>query len=307
MKRKALKISTALLALLASGALQAAPLRCVIEPDRSAEVGSPVIGVVEIIKVERGDFVREGQLLARLRASVERASVGTAETRAKAEADVRAAQASFDYMRQKQARAEDLVKKNFISQQALDQVRAEASVAEQKLAQALEQQQVARHELKLAVAQLGQRLIRAPFDGIIAERYVTVGERVEDRPMFRVAKVHPLRVEVIVPAAMFGTVEPGMLARVTPDLPNAAVLQAKVVLVDKLIDSASNTFRARAELPNADRAVPSGLRCRAELVPAEQARVAPPQSTAGPRPANLKLDTGLSTAGDRKPAPAQRQ
>jgi RND family efflux transporter MFP subunit len=307
MKGKDLKPAIALLSLLAAGALQAAPLRCVIEPDRAADVGSPVIGVVESINVVRGDFVREGQLLAKLRANVERASVGAAEVRAQADADVRGAQANYEFLRQKQTRAEELVQKNFISQQALDQVRAETNVAEQRLAQAQEQQRVAKHELKLAVAQLGQRLIRAPFDGIVAERYVSVGERVEDKPMFRIAKVNPLRVEVIAPAAMFGTVEAGMLARVTPELPNAGVLQAKVILIDKLIDPASNTFRVRAELPNADRTVPSGLRCRAELVPAEQARVTPPPGAVGARPAGMKLDVDLLNRADGKPIPTQRQ
>src|SRR6185503_9183802 len=241
-------------------------LRCVIEPDRVAEVGSPVIGVIESISVERGDYVQEGQLLARLRAGVERASVSAAEVRAQAEADVRAAQANYEYLHEKQARAEDLVEKNFISRQALDQVRAEASVAEQKWAQAREQRNIAKHELELARAQLGQRSIRAPFAGIIAERYVTVGERIEEKPMFRVAKTDPLRVEVIVPAAQFGTIRPGMIARVTPDLPGAASVDARVVLVDKLVDAASNTFRVRGELPNPNSAVPSGLRCKAELV-----------------------------------------
>ena len=53
------------------------PLRCVIEPDRQTEVGSAVIGVVETILVERGDIVKQGQLLATLKASVERASVSS--------------------------------------------------------------------------------------------------------------------------------------------------------------------------------------------------------------------------------------
>jgi len=311
-KGKRLKFIVTILSLLAVGALQAAPLRCVIEPDRAAQVGSPVIGVVESINVERGDLVREGQILAKLRANVERASVGAAETRAQADADVRGAQANYDFMRQKQTRAEELVQKNFISQQALDQVRTETSVAQQKLAQAQEQQRVARQELQLALAQLRQRFIRAPFDGIVAERYVMVGERVEEKPMFRIAKVNPLRVEVIVPAALFGSIDQNMTARVTPDLPNAVVLQAKVVLIDKLIDPASNTFRVRAELPNADNVVPSGLRCRAELVSADLARAdpgpaAPTNRTAGPRPASFRSEGELRTLKDKPLESAQRQ
>ena len=289
------------LALACAGAT-AAPLRCVIEPDRAAEVGSPVIGVVESIRVERGDYVREGQLLAKLRANVERASVGAAETRAQADADVQGARANHEFMRQKLLRAEDLVKQNFISQQALDQVRTEASVAEQKLAQAQEQQRVARHELELARAQLGQRLIRAPFDGIVADRYVTVGERVEDRPMFRVAKVNPLRVEVIVPAALFGTVQTGMVARVTPDLPNAAPVDARVVLVDRLVDSASNTFRVRAELPNADAAIASGLRCKAEIAAVPAGDPAPPVP-AEPGVQKQKVDLRMDATPPRTTRP----
>lgn len=260
----------ALLALAPLMAWSAPPaLRCVIEPDRVAEVGSPVIGVIESIQVERGDVVKEGQILARLRANVERASVGAAEVRAEADADVRAAQANFEYLREKQQRSEELVEKNFISKQALDQVRAEASVAEQKLAQSREQQRIARHELALAKAQLGLRLIRAPFDGIVADRYVTVGERVEEKPIFRVARIDPLRVEIIVPAALYGSVRAGMVAKVTPDLPNVAPMDTRVVLVDKLVDAASNTFRVRSELPNADGSIASGLRCRAEFTAGE--------------------------------------
>jgi len=309
MKGKVLKSVSVLACLLAlGGTAGAAPLRCVIEPDRAAEIGSPVIGVVEAILVERGDIVREGHILARLRASVERASVSAAEIRAQADAEVRGAQANYDFLRQKQTRAEDLVHKNFISQQALDQVRAETSVARERLAQAQEQQRVAKHELDLALAQLGQRTIRAPFDGIIADRYVSVGERVEDKPMFRIAKVNPLRVEVIVPAAQFGTVRAGMLARVTPDLPNASVVEAKIVLVDKLVDSASNTFRVRATLPNADGAIASGLRCKAELIEALAATppregphpVGPAATTAAEAPVQkLKIDAKADPATTR--------
>ena len=270
------------------------PLRCVIEPDRAAEVGSAVIGVVESILVERGDFVREGQLLAQLRANVERASVSAAEARAQADADIRAATANYEFQRQKLARTEELMQKNFVSLQALEQVRAETAVAEQKLAQAREQKRVAKQELEYAQAQLGLRSIRAPFAGIVADRYVNVGERVEVKPMFRVAKVSPLRVEIVAPAAMFGTIRAGMTAQIVPDLPNAGNLNAKVVLVDKLVDAPSNTFRVRAELPNANGAVPSGLRCRADLPEiAENARTAAPIVTGSN--ASLRRSSELSS------------
>src|SRR5688572_10046209 len=258
---------------------QAQSLGRLIEPDRIDDVGSPVIGVVESISVERGDRVRKGQVLAMLRNDVERASVNVATVRAQAEADVRGAQANLEFLRDKQARAEDLVKRNFISVQALEQARTETNVAEQKLAQAREQQRVTQRELELARAQLELRSIRVPFDGINAERYVWPGERVEEKALFRVAKVDPLRIEVVVPATLYGTIRAGTVLNVSPELPNAGTLKAKIVRVDTLMDPASNTFRARAELPNANAALPSGLRCRAELVPQGSVPAAAPASS----------------------------
>jgi len=241
------------------------PLGCLIEPHRVAEVGSPVIGVIESIDVERGDRVAKGQVIATLRAEVERAAVGVASTRAQVAAEVQAAQANYDLTRQKLLRARDLRERNFISQQALDQARAEADVAQQRLAQAREQRRIWGRELQLAEAQLELRTIRSPANGVIAERYVSPGERVEEKPIVRVATLDPLRVEIVVPAQLFGSIRTGAWLPVLPELPNARPRQARVVLVDALIDGPSNTFRARLELPNENYEVPAGLRCKVEL------------------------------------------
>jgi RND family efflux transporter MFP subunit len=274
--KKNFVILCALASVLASVQADAAQpsLRCVIEPERAAELGSPVIGVVEAVYVERGDMVRQGQILARLRSNVERASVGAAEARAQADADVQAAHANYEFQKQKLARTEELTLKKFMSAQALEQTRAETSVAEQRLKQAREQKRIAQQELESAQAQLSLRAIRAPFAGIVADRFVNPGERVEVKPLFRIAKTDLLRVEIIAPAAMYGSIKNGMPAQIVPEIPNAPRVDAKVVLVDKLIDAASNTFRVRAELPNAKGAVPSGSRCKAELPGASDSRQA---------------------------------
>lgn len=248
-----------------AGAQSLQPLGCLIEPHRVVELGSPVIGVIESIEVERGDRVRKGQVIATLRADVERAAVGVAATKADVAAEVQAAQANYDLARRKHERAQDLVDRKFISSQALEQARADADVAEQKLAQAREQRRIWDRELKLAEAQLGMRTIRSPANGVIAERYVSPGERVEEKPIVRLATIDPLRVELVVPAQLFGSIQTGSFLNVVPELPNAKPRLAKVVLVDPLIDGPSNTFRARLQLPNANYEVPAGLRCRVEL------------------------------------------
>lgn len=241
------------------------PLGCLIEPSQLAEIGTPVTAVVAAIHVDRGDAVRAGQVIATLRADVERAAVNVAQRRALADAEQQAAAANLEFARNRLARSEDLLSKNFISAQALEQTRTEANVAEQKLAQINEQRRIWEEELTLARAQLSQRTIVSPIDGVVSDRYASAGERVEDKPLVRVAAINPLRVEVIVPAAQFGMVTLGMAAKVIPELPNAPARIAKVVRVDKVVDAASNTFRVRLDLPNHGNALPAGLRCVADL------------------------------------------
>jgi len=263
------KTAKALLIALGSAAstwaAAAQPLGCLIEPHRVIDVGSPVIGVVESVKVERGDRVAKGDVIAVLRADVERAAVNVAATRAKVAAEVQAAQANYELARQKYARAAELRRQNFISAQALEQARAEAEVAEQRLAQAKEQRGISARELQLAEAQLGLRTIRSPVTGVVVDRYMSGGERVEEKPIVRVATVDPLRVEVVVPAALYGTIATGSMLTVTPELPTATPRQAKVTLVDSVIDGPSNTFRVRLEMPNPNYELPAGLRCKVEL------------------------------------------
>jgi RND family efflux transporter MFP subunit len=241
------------------------PLGCLIEPNSVSEVGSPVVGVIDRVFVERGDPVVAGQPLASLRSDVERMSVTVAEGRARGIGELRAAEANAELARQKLARAQDLANQQFISSQALEQARAEALVAENRLTQAREQRDIYSREHELARAQLGLRTIRSPSTGVVADRYLSVGERVEEKPVFRIAVVDPLRVEVVLPAALFPSVRAGLPMKITPEFPGAAPRIARVAVVDRVIEGASNTFRARLLLPNKDAALPAGLRCKAEL------------------------------------------
>lgn len=296
-----------------AGCLTWAPARadvmgCLVEPDRVADVGSQSVGVLEQVYVERGDQVTAGQLMARLSAGVERASVSVAEARSRTEAELKQAMASSDLAQRKLSRARDLLKREFVSDQAVDQAEAEARVAEQRVAQARDSQLVAQREYKLSAAQLGQRDVRSPFGGVVVERYRTEGERIEREPLVRVAKIDPLRVEAIVPAAQFGSIAVGQNAVVKTDLNNFSTLSAKVVLVDRVIDPASNSFRVRLTLPNPDHKIPSGLRCKVEFAAGDATqRATPAASLPGAAKAELPLikparATLPSPSGIRVPA-----
>ena len=64
---------------------------------------------------------------------------------------------------------------------------------------------------------------------------------------------------------MYGRIEIGANATIFPELANVAPVSARVILIDQVLDSASNTFRVTLKLPNPGYALPAGLRCRADF------------------------------------------
>lgn len=277
---------------IATAPLKAETLGCLIEPSQVAEVGSEVIGVLEKLHVNRGDLVERGNPVAELDAKVERAALAAAETRAKAVSELKAAYSNHEFAKRKQARTEDLFNKSFVSEQANDQAATEARIAEHRYRQAREQVDVANRELALAQAQLARRIIRSPISGVVVERYLSAGERVEQKPIVKVATIDPLNVEVFVPAAQFNTVAVGSAATVRPELPGIPDKAAKVVLVDRVIDPASNTFRVRLEMANPQSALPAGVRCKVDFsgkgFDAPVAQTLAPPRKATPQVANKK-------------------
>ncbi len=240
-------------------------LGCLLMPMTQVEVGSPVIGVLTEIPVERGDHVKRGQPIAQLDAQLERASLDAATQRAKSSGDYSATKTAAQHAKRMADRAEELFNQHFISATDRDKALAEAKIAAMHLQQAQEQREVARREVAVAQAQLDLRTILSPIDGVVADRYMSPGERVENKPVLKLAQIDPLRVEVVVASRRFSDIKPGLEATVTPELAGLAGVSARVTTVDAVIDAASNTFRVRLELPNPGNAIPSGLRCRIDF------------------------------------------
>jgi cobalt-zinc-cadmium efflux system membrane fusion protein len=237
---------------------------CLIGPLRSADIGSPVTGIIDRMVVDVGDSVKQGQPVVMLRADVETAGERAAHTRWSLDADVRASEASLELSRQRHQRAVELLASGFVSPQAVEQASTELRLAEQRLAQSKGQRAVLQTDLEVAKTQVNQRTVRAPFDGVVIERFRHPGERVEDRPLLRVASLDPLRVDLIVPATRFGQYRLRDQISITPELPGTSPVNAEVTHVDRVIDAASNTFRVRLNLPNPGHRLPAGARCNAE-------------------------------------------
>lgn len=288
----------------APGPKPGAPVGCLISPQRVADLGATAPGVIANMRVDVGDRVRAGDVVAELFSEVESASAGAASARAGQEADVLAAQAAVELARLRHARQRDLLGEGFISQQAVDQAHAELRVAEQRVAQAQGQRAALAQDVQVARAQLRQRQVRAPFDGVVVERFRQPGERVEDRPLLRVAQVDTLRVELILPAARFGQVGLRDNLPVQPEIAGLALVQAMVTHIDPVIDAASNTFRVRLSLANPDRRIPAGARCS---LGAGAGLLSEPIATMPPKPQGAAAAPAAVSAVSVSPAAAAAQ
>lgn len=248
-----------------AGRAAAAELDCLVKPEMYVEVSSPVISTLESILVDTGDVVSRGQPLARLEASVERARVKMAELQVKHNSDIENRKVQVQYKKLNLERMLELREKSSVPQFEVDKAKTEYELALLELSKAREIRIMARANLEMERSQLALRTIVSPIDGVVVDRYAMVGESVEGRSILKLAKVNPLKVEVIAPTEYFGLIEKGMKAKIYPEQPANRAFQATVTIVDKLIDPASGSFTVRLTLPNPDDKLVGGVNCMAEF------------------------------------------
>jgi RND family efflux transporter MFP subunit len=241
----------------------ATEFECVIEPHQVVKLASPVVGVIGRLDVDRGDIVRQGQIVGKLEDGVEEASLALAEARARNEYVAKSQEARLQLFRSKHKRMNELYSKAISSQASLEEADAAAKVAEQQLKEAELNREVAYLEIRRAEEVLKQRTLRSPIDGVVVERLLVPGEyRNEQSPILTLAQIDPLKVEVFVSTAYYGQIRTGSKAEIRPEPPIGGVYTAVVTVVDRVLDAASGTFGVRLALPNPDLLLPAGIACK---------------------------------------------
>ncbi len=258
----------ALLLLAAPTAAQEA-FDCVMEPSLTLRLGSPVIGVLAQVEVDRGDQVRQGQVLARLESAVEEAMLALSRARAESEAEIEARRARLAQTRSELQRASSLGS-GIVATQRIEELRANAAIAASDLALAELGRRLAQLDVARAEAMLEQRVIRSPVNGVVMQRNLGPGEYIhQDNFILSLARLDPLHVETFLPVRLYRRLRVGSRAVVRPDAPVGGEYAAVIGVMDEVFDAASGTFGVRLTLPNADLALPGGARCRVsfELLP----------------------------------------
>ena len=206
----------------------------VVEAVRQATLSAQTAGRVGEVHVEVGDTVARGQLLLRLRAEEQVAGLGEARA-ALAAATARDAQA-----RAQHDRLRDMYERKVIARATYDEALAARDAAAAGLT-------AARAALVAAREGVGYTEVRAPYDGVVTERRVHVGEAVAPgSPLVGVAALDTTRVVVDVPQTLAAAVRETPSATVYAG--GREIPAAKVTLYPSA-QPQSGTFRARIELP----------------------------------------------------------
>jgi multidrug efflux system membrane fusion protein len=263
-------------------------------PAEQASVAARASGVAARRLVDIGDKVAAGDVLLVIEApEVE-------QELARAKATVQQTRARLDLARVNAGRAEQRVKQGHISEQQRDERTANERVAEADLA-------AAEAEVQRLTEVQGFLTIRAPFAGTIVARAVERGDRISasdsqpSAPLFRIARLDELRVELDVPQTDALKVRIGNAAKVTfAELPGE-VFTAKVVRRAGLIEQASSTMRAELMMTNPEERIPAGLTGLVALdISRERAPVTVPTNTLVTRDGQQKVAVAELEDGEDK-------
>lgn len=219
-----------------------------LNEDRTAHVTPRVDGIVQEVQANLGQQVRKGELLAVI------ASAEVSEQRSSlAAAGKRSALARSVYEAEKKL-WEDRVsaRQDFLK---AEQEWQEASIAEQNARQKL----VAIGASGSGKGSFNRLEIRAPFDGMIVDKHIAVGEAVgAETRVFTVSDLRQVWAEVVVPAKDLDIVKVGTEAVLHSAASDAAV-KGKVSFVGAMIGEQTRAARARVVLDNPKLAWRPGL------------------------------------------------
>lgn len=215
-----------------------------------------VTGRIAEINFTEGGKVLKDQVLVRLDDSVVRAQL-------------QQAQANLSLANSQHRRAVELSKQGFISKQARDE--------------AASQLQVQQAAAALAKAHLDKTAIRAPFDGLVGLRNVSVGDYVSPGiDLVPIESIHPLKVDFRIPEHFMGQVREGIGLALRFDALPGQTREGVVGAISPLVDVGGRSLLLRADVPNTDGALRPGMFARVQLQFADDQALVVPEAALAP-------------------------
>lgn len=236
-----------------------------LRPIEEIELASAESGIVTSLLVKPGDRVTKGQELLRLNLSVIEAQLAQAEARAKGEGRIKSAQAERDIARQRLDIIEDLRERGSTNDAERDKALAALAVTEGQLEAVVDESELYRLEVATIRAQLDQRILRSPIDGVVTELTRSVGEAAEARNaetthyLAIVVDLTRLVARVHIPAPLATGIKPDQILQLILDNPEKTSAGGQVRFISPTVDAATGLTEIHLEFDNADGKLPSGV------------------------------------------------
>ncbi|WP_396268072.1 efflux RND transporter periplasmic adaptor subunit [Ideonella sp.] len=198
-----------------------------IVPEKRADVRAEMGAVVQQVLKENGDTVRRGDVLVKLDESTVRDSLNAAEE------SLRAATLSFEQSERQLQRVKSLQSQGMVSQQAAEDAEVRRNNANSDVL-------AAKARVVNARQQLQRTEVRAPFDGVVVERKVSVGDTVQvGRELLKVMDPRTLRLEGRVSADQLREVRIGQTVRFSLNGYGAQRFEGRVQRVDAVANAST--------------------------------------------------------------------
>ncbi|QFZ84363.1 efflux RND transporter periplasmic adaptor subunit [Variovorax paradoxus] len=225
--------------------------------DRTAHVVPRVAGVVDSVSANLGQEVKRGQVLAVI------SSPALSEQRS----ELQTAQRRLALARTTHDREKKLWEEKISPQQ--DYLQAEQAMQEAQIAVANANQKLLALGATPGSSALGRYELRAPFDGMVVEKHISLGESVgEAVNVFTISDLSTVWAEISVPASSLNLVRVGEAVTIRAGSFEQAA-RGTVSYVGSLLGAQTRTATARVTLTNPQRTWRPGLFVNVELVASE--------------------------------------
>lgn len=258
-------LSLALLTVITNGD-ETGPVIGVTEPQEQIELSFPESGVIRALDIEEGDPVSEDQILAQLDCRVLESQLAIARIRSDSPAGVQSATATVDMRKQRLDQLEKLAASQNANADELARARAEHEIARADLQLAHEAVAEHRLEAEQIEAQIEQRTLRAPFDGIVVRIHQEKAASVSPNtgPVITLVKLDQLELVVHLDHRQLDGLTTGQTVEVSA-VDREVTGTGKIAYISPVVDPSSGTSRLRISLPNEEGRHRSGVKYRVEF------------------------------------------
>ena len=259
-------------------------------------VSSQAEGVVSRIAADLGDRVTAGQVLVELdreklqyNLDQQKASLARALARYGASEpgrlppieqtpDVQKAAAELQQSKQAYERADELQKRQLIPKQQLDDAEAMLRAKQASYDAAIHNARnlqadidASNASMKLADRQLRDCIIRAPFDGYVQRRLVSLGELVKTQmPVMSVVRVDPLKATAEIPERLAPWIKVNQPVQLHVDAYPEKTIEGTISRISPAVNTQTRAFPFEARVPNHDALLKPGTFARVHI---ETARI----------------------------------